>query len=171
MRRSHVFHFRSQRRHDRTPDIALFLLGGERKAIATLEGVDEWSVAPKRQWSHVALPVSMGPAMPHPRIDLDQRLLSQKPRQSMRQENLFLKTWEVRMIRLIAFAAFAFAVTTSVQATPLAPIKEPDSMITQVVAGCGMGMTRVNGVCVSRHAKRVARRCARWNGSTCAKYY
>ena len=149
----------------------MFLLGGERKAIATPESVDEWSVAPKRQWSHVALPVSMGPAMPHPRIDLDQRLLSQKPRLSMCQENLFLKTWEVRMIRLIAFAAFAFAVTTSVQATPLAPIQEPDSMITQVVAGCGMGMTRVNGVCVSRHAKRVARRCARWNGSTCAKYY
>ena len=69
------------------------------------------------------------------------------------------------------FRVIAFAVTTSVQATPLAPIQEPDNMITQVVAGCGMGMTRVNGVCVSRHAKRVARRCARWNGSTCAKYY
>ena len=45
------------------------------------------------------------------------------------------------MIRLIAFAAFAFAVTTSVQATPVVPIQKPDSMITQVVAGCGMGMT------------------------------
>ena len=75
------------------------------------------------------------------------------------------------MIRLIAFAALAFVVTTSVQAAPVAPISEPESLITQVVAGCGVGMTRVNGVCVSRHAKRVARRCARWNGSTCAKYY
>jgi hypothetical protein len=75
------------------------------------------------------------------------------------------------MIRLIAFVVFAVAVTTSVQATPVAPIQEPDSMITQVVAGCGVGMTRVNGVCVSRHAKRQVRRCARWNGSTCAKYY
>ena len=75
------------------------------------------------------------------------------------------------MIRLIAFAAFAFAVTTSVQATPVAPIQEPDSMITQVVAGCGAGRTRVNGVCVARTTKRHARRCARWNGSTCAHYY
>jgi hypothetical protein len=75
------------------------------------------------------------------------------------------------MIRLIAFAALAFVVTTSVQAAPVAPINEPESLITQVVAGCGVGMTRVNGVCVSRHHKRQARRCARWNGSTCAKYY
>ena len=57
------------------------------------------------------------------------------------------------MIRLIAFAAFAIVVTTSAQATPVAQVHEPDSMITQVVAGCGVGMTRVNGVCVSRHAQ------------------
>ena len=75
------------------------------------------------------------------------------------------------MIRLIAFAAFAFAVTMSVQAMPVAPIYEPDSMITQAVAGCGAGRTRVNGVCVARTTKRQARRCARWNGSTCARYY
>ena len=113
----------------------------------------------------------MEPALPHPRIDLGQRLLSQKLRLSMRQENLFLKTWEVRMIRLIAFAAFAFAVTTSVQAMPLAPIQEPESMITQVAAACGMGMTRVNGVCVSRVAKRHARRCVRrGGGGECAKW-
>ena len=41
---------------------------------------------------------------------------------------------------------------------------------TQVVAGCGAGRTRVNGVCVARPTKRHARRCARWNGSTCAHY-
>jgi hypothetical protein len=75
------------------------------------------------------------------------------------------------MIRLIAFAALAFVVATSVRAAPVAPINEPESLITQVVAGCGVGMTRVNGVCVSRHHKRQARRCARWNGSTCLKYY
>ena len=75
------------------------------------------------------------------------------------------------MIRLIAFAAFAFAVTTSVQATPVAPIQEPDSMITQVVAGCGMGRTRVNDVCVSRAAKRHARRCVRrGGGGACAEW-
>ena len=36
------------------------------------------------------------------------------------------------MIRLIAFAAFAIAVTTSAQAMPVAPIHEPDGMITEV---------------------------------------
>jgi hypothetical protein len=75
------------------------------------------------------------------------------------------------MIRLIAAAAFALVVTTSAQAVPVAPIQQPDNMMTQVLAACGVGMTRVNGVCVSRHHKRQARRCARWNGTTCAKYY
>ena len=55
------------------------------------------------------------------------------------------------MIRLIAFAAFAIVVTTSAQAIPVAPIEQPDSMVTEVVAGCGVGRTRVNGVCVARH--------------------
>jgi hypothetical protein len=104
-------------------------------------------------------------------FDLSQRLLSQKARLSMLQENPFLKTWEVRMIRLIAFAAFAFAVTTSVQAMPLAPIQEPESMITQAVAGCGAGRTRVNGVCVARTTKRQARRCVRrGGGGACVQY-
>ena len=75
------------------------------------------------------------------------------------------------MIRLIAFAVFAIVVTASAQAIPVAPVEQPDSMVTEVVAGCGVGMTRVNGVCVSRHHKRQARRCARWNGTTCLKYY
>jgi hypothetical protein len=89
----------------------------------------------------------------------------------MRQENLFLKTWEVRMIRLIAFAALAFAVTTSVQAMPMAPIQGPEGLITQAAAACGMGRTRVNGVCVSRAAKRHARRCVRrGGGGECAEW-
>jgi hypothetical protein len=75
------------------------------------------------------------------------------------------------MIRLVAFAAFVIIVTTTAQAIPVAQVHEPDSMVTQVLAACGVGMTRVNGVCVARAAKRHARRCARWNGSTCAKYY
>ena len=41
------------------------------------------------------------------------------------------------MIKLIAFAAVALAVTTSVQALPVAPVHEPDAMITQVAYGCG----------------------------------
>ena len=43
------------------------------------------------------------------------------------------------MIRLIAFAALAFAVTTSVQAMPMAPIQGPEGLITQAAAACGMG--------------------------------
>src|SRR6476660_3958952 len=36
------------------------------------------------------------------------------------------------MIRLIAFAAFALALTTSAQAMPLAPLHQPDGMTTQI---------------------------------------
>jgi len=36
------------------------------------------------------------------------------------------------MIRLIAFAAFALALTTSAEAMPLAPLHQPDGMTTQV---------------------------------------
>jgi hypothetical protein len=75
------------------------------------------------------------------------------------------------MLKLIIFAAFALALTTSAQAMPVAPVHEPASMITQIAAACGPGMTRRNGVCVSRVAKRQARRCERWNGDTCAKWY
>jgi hypothetical protein len=58
---------------------------------------------------------SMASATPHPSIDLGQRLLSGEPRLSMLLQEI-LKTWEERMIRLIAFGAFALAVTTSAQA-------------------------------------------------------
>ena len=49
------------------------------------------------------------------------------------------------MIRLIAVAGFAIAVATSAQALTLAPLPQPDGMITQVAAGCGLGRTMVNG--------------------------
>jgi hypothetical protein len=75
------------------------------------------------------------------------------------------------MIRIISVAFVLALASSSTQAMPLAAIQQPDSMVIEVVAGCGVGMTRVNGVCVSRHGKRQARRCARWNGTTCAKYY
>ena len=72
------------------------------------------------------------------------------------------------MIRLIA-VAFALALSSSAQAMPLAPLHQPDGMITQVAAACGPGMTRVNGVCVARTAvrqtRRAVRRCA--VGMTC----
>ncbi len=57
------------------------------------------------------------------------------------------------MIRLIA-VAFA-------QAMPLAPLHQPDGMITQVAAACGAGRTRVNGVCVARTTIRHTRRAVR----------
>jgi len=75
------------------------------------------------------------------------------------------------MIKLIAFAAFALAVTTSAQAMTVAPVHGPDGMITQVAYACGPGRTRVNGVCVARTTKRQVRRCARWNGGTCVHWY
>jgi hypothetical protein len=64
------------------------------------------------------------------------------------------------MIRLIA-VAFALALATSAQAMPLAPLHQPDGMITQVAAACGAGRTRVNGVCVARTTIRHTRRAVR----------
>ena len=77
------------------------------------------------------------------------------------------------MIRLIAFAAFALAVTTPAQAMTVAPIYEPDGIITQVAWACGPGRTRINGVCVARTTVRQHRRCVRWHGGACAgwRYY
>jgi hypothetical protein len=74
------------------------------------------------------------------------------------------------MIRLIAIAGFALSVALSAQAMPLAPIvPQPNDMITKVAAACGMGRTRVNGVCVARttvrQTRRAVRRCA--TGMTC----
>jgi hypothetical protein len=65
------------------------------------------------------------------------------------------------MIRLIAFAAFAIVVTMPAQAMPVAPVHEPDSMISEVAYGCGAGRTRVRGVCVARTTKRQVRRGVR----------
>ena len=73
------------------------------------------------------------------------------------------------MIRLIAVAGFALLVATTTQAMTPAPIPQPDGMIAQVALACGVGRTRVGGVCVARttmrHARRVVRRCA--TGMTC----
>jgi len=74
------------------------------------------------------------------------------------------------MIRLIAIAGFALSVAVSAQAmTPAPIIPQPDGMITEVAAACGMGRTRVNGVCVARttvrQTRRAVRRCA--TGMTC----
>jgi hypothetical protein len=79
------------------------------------------------------------------------------------------------MIRLISIAAFALVVATSAHALTHAPLHQQDNMITQVRLGCGPGRTRVNGVCVARttirHGRRVYRRCARWHGGACVRWY
>jgi len=74
------------------------------------------------------------------------------------------------MIKLIAIAGFALSVALSAQAMTIAPIiPQPESMITEVAAACGVGRTRVNGVCVARttvrQTRRAVRRCA--TGMTC----
>ena len=74
------------------------------------------------------------------------------------------------MIRLIA-VAFALTLATSVQAMSPAPLHQPDGMITQIRAACGAGRVRINGVCVARTTKRQARRCARWSGGACVRWY
>ena len=78
------------------------------------------------------------------------------------------------MIRLIAVAGFAIAVATSAQAMTLAPLPQPDAMITQVAVGCGPGRTMVSGVCVARttirQTRREERRCLRWTGNVCAAW-
>ena len=65
------------------------------------------------------------------------------------------------MIRLIAVATFALAVATSAQAMSPAPLHQLDGMTTQVAVGCGVGRTRVNGICVARTTKRQVRRAVR----------
>ena len=75
------------------------------------------------------------------------------------------------MIRLIT-VAFALVVSTSAQATPLAPLQQPDGMITQVREACGAGIHMVNGTCVRTAARRNAARCAvgmRSVGGRCVK--
>ena len=65
------------------------------------------------------------------------------------------------MIKSIAVAAFVLAVATSAEAMSPAPIHQPDGMTTQVAYGCGLGRTRVAGVCVARTTKRQVRRQVR----------
>ena len=80
------------------------------------------------------------------------------------------------MIKLIAVTLFCLSVTVSAQAMTPAPISlsQLDDMITEVAVGCGLGRTRVNGICVARttirQTRRAVRRCVRWQGGVCALY-
>jgi hypothetical protein len=75
------------------------------------------------------------------------------------------------VIRALTVVLFGLALACSAQAMPFAPAHPPNAEITLVRMGCGPGMVMANGVCVSRHAIRQARRCARWNGGVCARWY
>ena len=77
------------------------------------------------------------------------------------------------MIRTIALVVFGLTLASAAQAMPLAPIHQPDSVITQARMGCGAGRVMVNGVCQSRagmrQARRANRRCARYSGGVCVQ--
>ena len=75
------------------------------------------------------------------------------------------------MIRMIGFV-FALFVAASAQAAPLAPLHQPENMVTQVREACGAGMHLVNGQCIRTSARRNAARCAvgmRSVGGRCVK--
>ena len=46
-----------------------------------------------------------------------------------------------------------------------APVRQPGDLVITIREACGAGMHLVNGVCVTTHARRSARRCAA--GVTC----
>lgn len=69
------------------------------------------------------------------------------------------------MIRTSLVAvALSVALASSTQAMPLAPIQQPDPVVTMVRGACGVGFQRVRGVCVrnttARGVRRAVRRCA-----------
>jgi hypothetical protein len=70
------------------------------------------------------------------------------------------------MTKLIA-VALALALVSVAEAIPRAPLQTPADTFIPVREACGAGMHRVNGVCVTTHARRAARRCAA--GVTCAR--
>ena len=75
------------------------------------------------------------------------------------------------MIRIFGFA-LTIIIATSAQATPVAPLSQPDSLITQIREDCGTGYHMVNGQCVRTAARRNAARCAvgmRTVGGRCVK--
>jgi hypothetical protein len=67
------------------------------------------------------------------------------------------------MIRLIA-VAFALALASSVEAMPPVSTQSSDQLVTQVRAGCGVGMVPRAGVCVPRGS--VAAAAAGYGSST-----
>ena len=85
------------------------------------------------------------------------------------------------MIKLITFAAFAWAVVTSAEAMSPAPLHEPDDMITQVRglvawprAKCwNVNQRYINGVCVfnARPVAPAEHVCVAWWDGVCTEHY
>jgi hypothetical protein len=61
------------------------------------------------------------------------------------------------MRKLVPFV-FLLGLAFSTQAMPVAPVQQPDDMVTPVREACGPGMQRVNGVC--RRNTTVRHACA-----------
>lgn len=67
------------------------------------------------------------------------------------------------MTKLIVAAVFALGLATAAQAMPVAPAQQqPGGMYTQV---------RVHHGVAIRQTRRAVRRCARWSGGACVRYY
>ena len=72
-------------------------------------------------------------------------------------DTVILRLREKTMRRLVA-VAFAFALASSAQAMPIAPVQQPHSIVMTIREACGAGFQRVRGVCV-RSNTRAVRRC------------
>jgi hypothetical protein len=79
------------------------------------------------------------------------------------------------MIKIIGIAGFALMLATAAQAMTPAPLAAQGGPVAQVAFRCGPGMTLVRGVCVPRstvrRARRAVRRCRRWNGGVCVRWF
>ncbi|PSO14070.1 hypothetical protein C7G42_33515 [Bradyrhizobium sp. MOS003] len=78
------------------------------------------------------------------------------------------------MMRWLAVATFTLMIGTSAHGMTPGPLPQSENLITPVAAACGVGRTRINGVCVARttvrQTRRAVRRCLRWQGGVCAMY-
>jgi hypothetical protein len=73
------------------------------------------------------------------------------------------------MIRLLFIAGLALSIASDAYAFVPVPVAQPSGIVTEVALACGVGRTRINGVCVARttvrQTRRAVRRCA--VGATC----
>jgi len=73
------------------------------------------------------------------------------------------------MIKLIAATVLAFGLATATQAmpvTPATPAQQTGGLYTQARIHHGVAIRTT-----TRHVRREVRRCARWSGGACLRYY